>query len=329
MRTYLTVLMIAVLCLAALIPAAYAQDSTYPYQGQPNFIFDGTVTSVDPDRDRAMVSADSGEHYTLDTYHTDIHLLTTSRLGDTGDLVAGMRVHVSGTKLSSDIIAADQVRVLPYNPPVAPVQHPLKSHAKSAGSDNVPGADDRYDRNIKLRGTVVHVDEAHGQFTVQVNDHVRPVLISSYTDLSDYQNDPSLDRRTERVPVRAGERVSISGLLRSDGTVLANWVRRGVSPSDAAPDYRHAHTLIGRVDDVDDRYSGRKLKIRLGDDDADGRRTSEAPVVEIEVPRQIPIQDNGKSVSMHDFDSNDVLRVDGSWDRDKFKASRITVVDHF
>ena len=106
----------------------HAQDSDYPFQTQAGFTINASVVQVDPDRDRVQATGDDGKTYTLDTYKAAIILLGTTRTGQTGDLVEGMRVHVEGLLVSGSIIEAKKVSVLPFRPP-APRQ-PAGQHAR-------------------------------------------------------------------------------------------------------------------------------------------------------------------------------------------------------
>src|SRR3569833_1795590 len=108
-----------VACGLAALPIAARQYSaraaTYPYQKAQSFHVDGTVTLVDADRDRVTIRASDGREYMLDTDDTQIKLRDTSRPGDTGDLVTGMHVDVTGCLLFSFFVVVVCVFVLLFS----------------------------------------------------------------------------------------------------------------------------------------------------------------------------------------------------------------------
>ena len=159
MKYFVLVLACLVLPLSPL--TVRAQNSDYPFQTK-TFAQDMTVNQIDPDRDRVQVSGSDGKAYTLDTYRAVIVLLTTKHPGETGDLVEGMRIHVTGTLVSDSIVEAEKVNVLPFRPPTAapssnaPVYAPPR---QDTGTDT---------GGVTLRGTVEMVDQKRGQFVVRV-----------------------------------------------------------------------------------------------------------------------------------------------------------------
>ena len=85
---------------------------------------EGVIRSVDADHHLLTVTSQDDHRYTIDTVQTDIVLPGLSRAGTLADLPQGTPVHLSGTLLSPNVIAADRVRVLPPPeavPPPAPL----------------------------------------------------------------------------------------------------------------------------------------------------------------------------------------------------------------
>jgi len=316
-------------------PPVHAQN--YPYQGQASFSLDGTVDRVDVDRDRVIVAGDDGRSYTVDTYRSSISLRNTSRRGETGDLVPGMRLHVTGTRLSGDIVEADQVSVQPFRSarptiPVpghrsnAPVRNSDPYGRRSDPYNTNPYSSDSYSndsyssssRGITMRGTVESVDNRRGTFVLRINNRTRTVYVNSSTDLTD------LDRsvnRGNRIPLRVGDRVSVAGVLQSNGTVTADTLSaRNLTGSSSNyrndSTYRRGNSLQGVVTQTSSKLLSRDLKVRL----SSGRE------VTVHVPKDVTIRRNGRAISVHELTSDDQVRIDGSYDGNDFKATRIEVL---
>lgn len=206
------------------VTGAKVHADDYPYQGQANFSLDGTVAQVDVDRDRVVLTGDNGRTYTVDTYQCHIALRDTDRPGTTADLVPGMRLHIAGALASSTIVEADQVTVQPYRS-TGPVPRPI-SPSKPVFAGHEP---------ITLRGTVESVDNTHDRFVVRVRDHTRTVYVNDQTDLEDLDYGGSGDQ----IPLHSGDRVTVAGTFRTDGTVLASSVRGGaITPESGSSTYQ-------------------------------------------------------------------------------------------
>lgn len=323
----------AALTVAPITPAqAQAQD--YPYQGR-SLTLNGTVHSVDPDRDRVVFDGDDGNRYTLDTYRAAIALRDTQRTGETGDLVPGMRLHVSGQLLSSNIVEADRVSVLDLSGerpvgdrPTSPVP-PLRNGGNRYGYGNHSYNDNG--STINLRGTVESINEDRGSFTVRISQpqvHTRTVFLDDNTDLGDINPDAQA-----RFPINPGDRVTVAGILRRDNTVLATTINssryssdrgnydRGndnspvYNPNSYNSDYG-ARTLTGKVIQTSNRITSRDLKISLN-----GRE------VHVVVPKGTPVRRHGAPISVHEVNKDDRIRVSGAYDGNDFKASRIEVIE--
>jgi len=150
----------------AVVPGGNLVTAGYVYGESQSFRTEGVVSMVDPDRDRATITTSDGRQYKLDTGDTMVRLRTTTQPGETGDLVVGMHVQVSGRLLSSNVVAADTVTVLPYdgNRPTEP-QPSYRTVERADAPTPVPvGAD----KHIRLRGTVEGVDDQDGILTVHV-----------------------------------------------------------------------------------------------------------------------------------------------------------------
>ena len=77
-------------------------------------------------------------------------------------------------------------------------------------------------------------------FVVHVNDHTRTIFIGNDTDL--IQGDTQ-----ENFPLQPGDRVTVSGVLHADGTVVADTVILGRSPDAAGRDGSGPQELLGRI----------------------------------------------------------------------------------
>ena len=308
--------------LTSILPAQAQRGDNYPYQGQSSFSLDGTVDRVDVDRDRVIVIGDDGRTYTLDTSRSSIALRGTSRSGETGDLMAGMRLHMTGTRLSGDIVEADTVAVQPFRNARPTV--PMPGHRSDApvrdsdpyGADPYSGDSSYSDsRGITLRGAVDSVDNRRNTFVLRVNDHTRTIRVNDTTDLSD------LDRnynRGDRLPVRVGDRVSVAGVLLSNGTVTADTISaRSLTSNNSRNDssYRRGNQLLGVVTQTGNKFLSRDIKVRL----SSGRE------VTVHVPKNITVRRNGRPISVHDLTSDDQVRIDGRYDGNDFQATRIEV----
>jgi len=159
----------ALLC-ALILNTSAARAAGYVYGESQSFRTEGVVSMVDPDRDRVTITASDGRQYNLDTGDTIVHLRTTTQPGETGDLVVGMHVQVSGRLLSSSVVAADTVTVLPYdgNRPADPQPSYRNVEHQPDGSQSDAPAPAGADKHIRLRGTVAGVDDQDGILTVHV-----------------------------------------------------------------------------------------------------------------------------------------------------------------
>lgn len=285
-----------------------ARADSYPYQGAQNFRIDGVVSMVDSDRDRVTITAPDGHLYNLDTSETNIKLRTTKAPGNTGDLAVGMHVRVSGRLLSSDIVAADQLTVLPYESsrPTAPTASPAAPSPVSAAS------------HIRLRGTVESVNDEDGVVTVHVNDHVRTIYVNDNTNLTDITGGDD-----NHIGVHPGDRITVSGTLRPDGSVTADAISqsRDLGASESAPirESSNGHELVGRVTHESSPFMNRDIKVRIDP----GRE------VTVHVQHEARVQRNGHPISVHNLTKDDVVRVLGFYDGDTFTASQIDVLSEY
>jgi len=300
MRTKLLCLVLLVAGLAgSALPSARA-DYT-PFQSRP-FAADGVVTQVDAKRDRLVIRAADGQTNTLDTSGANITLLGGDRAGRLEDLTPGMRVHVTGRRVSSGVTEVRALRVLSLPParPRGPVVPQGPDAAAAAGED------------IQLRGTVSTVDTRRGAFVVRVGSHTRTIYLAGSTDLSGLA-----PHDAGRFPVKAGDRVTVAGRLQPDGGVLAGAVSlsRAIALPAAAttlPD----RVLFGRITSVGNRFTGRDVKIRL----ADGSE------VKVKVGRGLSVRRDGRGISVHELRGGDDVRVTGAFDGKDFKADRVDVL---
>ena len=277
-----------------------AQASDPPFQSRP-FATDGIVSHVDINRDRLIINSDEGQACLLDTSEADITLLGGSRSGMTLDLAPGMRVHVSGQRLSSGLVEVTQLRVLkPGDPSAARPRGPVVPQAPTAAAAG---------EDIQLRGTVDTLDTWRGVFVVRVRDHTRTIYLADDTDLSGMAL-----RDTGRFPVKPGDRVTVWGRLQPDGGVLAGAVSRAITPPAALP--HPDRILFGKITSTSNRFTGRDIKIRLADDRE----------VKVKVRRGLTIRRDGQEISVHDLRGGDDVRATGSFDGSDFKADYIDVL---
>lgn len=272
--------------------AAQMAADSYPYAGKPDFLLDGKVLTVDSDRDLITLLGDDGTTYTVDTLGTQITLRTTERPGDTDDLTRDMRVHISGTLLSGNLIAANSLLILPV--PTAAVS--LRPTTPSPRVQPLIFT-------ISLRGTVTAVNNDADSFDVRVSSHQRTVFVSDDTAF------PNIFVADNKVPVRPGDRVTVDGKLAADGTVTASTVRmvRALSV---------LHELIGRVTEPSSPFYTRDILIKLDCGVA----------VKVKSPSGITILRDNEPISVHDLSTDDVIRAEGSFSGDTFVATRIDVL---
>lgn len=294
-----------VMVLVGMTGAAQVRADGYKVQEAPavdattnDVQMDGTVTQADADRDRVIFRGDDGRRYTLDTSRADINLPGTDRPGQTADLAVGIRIHIDGTTVSDDIIQANRVRVLSRAAAPARPLPPV-----STGDDTSDGID--------LCGTVESVDQSRRSFVVHINDHSRTVFLDDTTDLPQTDHDGS-----DRVPLHRGDRVTVTGILRPDGTVLADRVRLGRPGDTDRRSGSDARQLVGRVTQTSGRDTSRDITVRVASDQE----------MTVHVPNGTPITRDGQPISVHDLTTDDVVRVSGTEDGDAFRADRITVV---
>ena len=260
----------------------------YPYQAHP-LTLDGTLSSVDTDRDRVILSGGDGRRYTLDTSQTDITLMDGNQAGLTNDLKSGMRVHLAGKLLSQGIVEADQLRILSEQ-----LRRPVNTIK--------PGTP------FTVHGNVLSTDTNRGSFVVRINDHTRTIYVSDQTDMS------GMGRGiVDPLPVRVGDRVIVAGILAGDGSVQADAVSLGRTIPSGGAAYRSGHELSGHVTGTSNRFTSRDITVQ----DPTGRE------VTVRVPSRTPVRRDGQPISVHEISKDDQVRIIGSYDGDNFKATRI------
>ena len=305
--------------------AGIRAEDTYPLQSTSAFTLLATLTNVDVERDRLSLKADDGRKFVADAYDTKIIMLDRSRKGEVGDLVPGMRVRITGYLLSPSIIAADQLRVLPLaaaqaDSSMSPARPPQDVRQAPSKTAKGPSVSSRYyhPEPIRLRGTVDSVDDAGGTIVVRVKDHTRTVLVSSSTDLTDIT-----DVDDTHIGINPGDRITVQGMLQQNGSVKATVVSRSRDIQKVAThitgDTDTDHQLIGHVSHTSSKISSRDIKIMV-------RPGHE---VEIEVGHSIPVLRHGERISVHDLTLDDVVRVQGDYDGDAFKATQIEVLEAY
>jgi len=158
---------------------------------------------------------------------------------------------------------------------------------------------------------VESVDNNRGAFVVRVNDHTRTIMVNDRTDYGYITWDGPVDR----ILVKVGDRVTVTGTLERDGTVLASTVTRRevLQAGDTAA---HRNVLTGPVTRPSNHLTSRDIKVRV----------SVGQEVTVHVPRDTAIMRDGQAISVHSLSRNDVVRVEGTPDGDDFKASRIVVL---
>ena len=289
------------LALAGGVPTpGAAQASDPPFQSRP-FATDGVVSHVDINRDRLIINSDNGQACLLDTSEADITLLDSNTAGMTLDLAPGMRVHVSGQRLSSGLVEVAQLRVLkPGDPSPTRPRGPVVPQAPTTAAAG---------EDIQLRGTVDTIDTRRGVFVVRVRDHTRTIYLADETDLSGMAL-----RDLDRFPVKPGDRVTVWGRLQPDGGVLAGAVSKTITPPAALP--HPDRILFGKIISTSNRFTSRDIKIRLADDRE----------VKVKVRRGLAIRRDGREISVHDLRGGDDVRTTGIFDGDDFKADHIDVL---
>lgn len=312
-------------------PSVSRADSQYPLQATNDFTVSGTLTAVDPERQRLTLKTGDGHVYSVDAYDTKIVIPQRAEKAEVGDLVAGMQVRLKGYLLSRDIIAADQLRVLPLAGSGAvtanrPASDPDSVTSRREVAPVVPASrrpqavvpTPRYyhPEPIRLRGTVDSVDDVHGTLMVRVGDHSRLVYVNSTTDLTDIQ-----DVDDAHMGINVGDRITVRGLLRVDGSVRATVISRSKNIDQVVTKIEREadndNQIIGQISKESDKYSNRNIKVLI----RPGRE------VEVEVGHNVPIIRDGRRISVHDLTKDDVVRVEGGYDGNDFKADHIAVVD--
>ncbi|MGO8670755.1 MAG: DUF5666 domain-containing protein [Capsulimonadaceae bacterium] len=288
------VTMLAV-ALTAMVGATRLRAGDYPYQGTAGVLVEGVLTSVDADRDMAVLKVDSGRTYQVDTSSTQFRV-PSGQSGASGNLAPGMYVRVYGTLLADNVLAAQRLAVL------TPTRLTASAPAVS----------------IQLRGTVAAVDDDRGLVTVHVSDHVRVIHVDGRTDLTDIRGDD------EHIGLLPGQRVTVAGVLLPDGTVRAGAVSlnrdlraAGWNPAPAtSASVPAAVQLVGSVEQPSTPF-GRDITLSL-----DGN----AGEIVVHVPRSARVRRDGQRISVHDVGVDDVVRVQGAYDGRDFRAAGVEVL---
>lgn len=353
-RLYVTLLAAACAAAALYHSAAASPSDEYPLQADKTMSVSGILTAVDRDRERVTLKAADGHLYAVDVYQTKIILgePSKSRSGSVSDLSIGTRVKLQGYALSDSVLAADRLSVLPAirsarvatresdrepagnldappvsrpkNGPPRPTAKPpaplVASTARVKPTQTGAVATPKYfhAEKIRLRGTVDDVDDSRGIIMVRVADHMRTISVSPNTDLTDIRGVDDT-----RIGVSPGERITVLGTLAADGTVRATAISRSKDIEKVATKTNKEadddHHLIGQVSKRSDRLADCDIKIRV-------RPNRE---VGIEVGHDVPITKHGHRISVHDLTTDDVIRVQGAYDGDDFRAQQIEVLEAY
>lgn len=264
---------------------------------------DGTIRTVDADRDFVVAVVTSGRRISVDTSNTAMDVGESHRLARTSDLAPGMRIHAVGTYLQANVFAADRLNVIDK----FPTYTVSRAHASTVGTPT-PIATDHV-RSIDLRGTVTAVDDGHGTFTVRVNNHSRLVGVNDQTYFADIDTGDG-----HHLPVSAGNRVSVRGFLHDDGFILADIVSMGPISSEAVQEYRRSH-ISGKIVYCSSGTEDRKITI-MG---ADGR------TFDVYIPAGASIREDRKTVPFDAIRPDETVRVNGDFTDHGFQAANIVI----
>ena len=219
------------------VPACADDDPYHPYHG--DYIVEGTVQSVSRSDDRLALAGTDNHRYIVDAYGADIIMRESRRLGETADLVRGMRVEVTGTLLGRNLLEASRLRVLPTFRGTLVTDEPVSLPPEPALSLPLPAEPARplpvepapapAQPQLNLDGLVREVDAARDQVTLLGDDDKRYSLDTHAADI--------ILRGTERAGQTAdlapGMRVRLVGALLPDGRVETDRLR--VLPAPEAP----------------------------------------------------------------------------------------------
>lgn len=210
------------------VPACADDD---PYSSRhADYVVEGIVQSVSRSDDRLALSGTDNHRYVVDAYGADIILRESRRLGETADLVRGMRVEVTGTLLGRNLLEAARLRVLPradytvpvpavFAPPAPPPALPLPPEPAPASPQP----------QLNVDGLIREVDASRNLVTLLGDDDKRYALDTHAADI--------ILRGTKRAGQTAdlarGMRVRLIGVLQPDGRVEADRLR--VLPASEAP----------------------------------------------------------------------------------------------
>ena len=165
--------------------------------------------------------------------------------------------------------------------------------------------------DAKLRGTVTALDFRRGAFTLRVNDHPWTIYVTPDTDVKALGAVVA-----DKFPVTLGQRISLGGPVQPDGSVLAVLLTPSRDINYTSGPDQPTRILFGHISSRSDRLRGRDIKIRS----ADGLETK------IKVGHGIVIRRAGRSISVHDLNGDDDIRVVGTRDGTDIKAARIDVL---
>ncbi|MBV9848171.1 MAG: hypothetical protein JO250_00645, partial [Armatimonadetes bacterium] len=207
-----------------------SSDSSYPYRGQAGFALDGLIRRVDADHDRLVIYGDDNRRYNVDDYNADIRLRDSDRAGDTTDLRRGMRVRITGTRLSSAFIEADHVRVLsPRAFGDGPAPAALVLPAPEAPAPVVPAVPAPAGKDISLDARITKVDADGERIFLLGPDDQRLTVDTRGSDI--------ILRATERAgqvgDLKRGMQVRLIGTQGPDGLVQADRIRVLPDPAPA------------------------------------------------------------------------------------------------
>jgi hypothetical protein len=257
----------------------------------------GYIQTVTPSTNTVTFESASNL-YQIDTRSAHIHLLTsTSQSSDTGDLVPGMRVEISGHLDNGDLVAAAAVQVLPYVPPSGVSQPESTPPTLHAGD------------TLKFTGTVKAVDTLTGQMTIRVGGHYQLLHVSRLTILQS-----SSGELIALKDFKDGDRVRLTGVLTADATlrVAQMYLLTQRTPAAASIHNDNSSDIQGFISGSASFFS-RNLKVETA--------TTE---IKVKVPKGIPVILDGAPVSIHKLKSGTKVDIVGSFDQNQqFNAQRV------
>lgn len=247
----------------------------------------GTIIATDKKDKTIEIYDNSHRHFTVLTAQARIYEGDKTR--SLNDLRSGDRILIRGRENGRSIIDAVTIQRL--------------------GNEGSYG---KYLGSVMIEGTVRSTDKKDKKIELTVDGKTQKVRTTDDTDIISASG-----RRIDLDELRKGDYVGVQAYRSKNNEIVAEVIRAGRGSFDRQT-VGWGESIEGRVVRKTSIFD-RKLRIELTG--WNQRRET----MEINVPKDVIVVRYGRTISVHDIDTGEMVYVQGRWSRDSFVPTRLEV----